>query len=233
MSKTLNEYRQLVHFLGQTLGKDYEIVLHWKSERNSFYIAAIEHSYISGRNMNSPITGFALQLVQDKVYLQKDYVTQYFATTDDNRKIQGSTYFIKDGADGICGLLCINFDTSRYVNLANEVLRMTGVDMPSVNHLIQPNDGETDAVATLSEPVAAAKPAEALHADVEAIINSSIDPQLLQPGVVMTPETRVQIVQELSDKGVFQIKGVMPHVAKVLGVSEPSVYRYLRMIDKP
>ena len=39
---------KLTHFLGQVLGKSYEVVFHIISKKGS-YIAAIENSHISGR----------------------------------------------------------------------------------------------------------------------------------------------------------------------------------------
>lgn len=224
----LKKYKKLTTFLGQVLGENYEVVLHWKDENNSFYIAAIENSVVSGRTINSPITDLALKLVQEKVYEEKDYVANYVAKAKSNHKVKGSTYFIKNDKQELLGLLCINFDTDRYVKLADNILALTGLNVDTSNTLLT----EEDKTNTIQQDSSISiQPEEILHSDVDEIISSSIDPQLLQPGVSMTPETKTKIVQELQDKGVFQIKGVMPHVAKIMGISEPSVYRYLRKIN--
>ena len=42
MVSELERYQGLVHFLGQVLGSNYEVVLHWINQDDSYYIAAIE-----------------------------------------------------------------------------------------------------------------------------------------------------------------------------------------------
>lgn len=214
MAQSLNEYKTLVAFLGLTLASDYEIVLHWIDKNGSYYIAAIEHAEISGRNLNSPITGFALELVKKRIYEHQDYVANYKAEAG-TKSIQGSTFFIKDDAGKLLGLLCINFDASDYLEITQKLASLTHLPFS----------------LQAGEPVNAPA-SEFLHTSVEEIIYSVIDPALLQPGVTLTQEKKVALCAQLDERGVFQIKGAIPKVAKVLGVSEPSVYRYLKMINQ-
>ncbi|EIR5586132.1 helix-turn-helix domain-containing protein, partial [Campylobacter jejuni] len=41
-----------------------------------------------------------------------------------------------------------------------------------------------------------------------------------------------EIAEKLYEKGIFNIKGAVPIVAKFLKISEPSVYRYLKKFKK-
>ncbi|AEB06414.1 YheO-like domain-containing protein [Coriobacterium glomerans PW2] len=227
MSATIDEYRKLVHFLGIILGNDYEIVLHWRDSDGSYYIAEIEHSYISGRNINSPITDLALELVKNKTYLKQDYVSGYKATSSGKKSVQGSTYFIKDETGtSLQGMLCINFDPSRYVQLANSVLSLTGLDDIPIRSLVNGAHSTTESNSVENAAI------EMLHSSVDDSIRAIVDTHLMDPNVTLTQETRMKIVQALYDKGVFQIKGALPNVAKILNVSDQTIYRYLRMIDK-
>ncbi len=52
-------------FLGEVLGEQYEIVFHVITEDGA-YIAAIANNHISGRSLDSPLTAFASELMQNK-----------------------------------------------------------------------------------------------------------------------------------------------------------------------
>ncbi|MDR3241623.1 MAG: PAS domain-containing protein [Lactobacillaceae bacterium] len=222
----LDKYKAITQFLAYTLGADHEIVLHWRDKNGSFYIAEIENSDISGRDANSPITGFALELVQNKVYEEQNFVSHYFAQTQNGREIKGSTYFIKGANGKLLGLLCINFDVSKYVNLSEDILQMVGISKDTALQLKSQQNTNMPVVFEKEKNQAE----EILHSDVTEIIRSSIDEHLLQPGVIMSPETKIKIIQGLSNKGIFQIKGVLPYVAEIMGISESSVYRYLQKV---
>lgn len=225
MQSDINTYTRLTHFLGDVLGPDYEIVLHWKDEEDSYYIAAIEHSYISGRDKNSPITGFALQLVRNKTYLQQDYVSGYTAQSEGTGQVRGSTFFIKDSEGGLSGLLCVNFSPGRYVQLSRMIMNLAGMDDQS--------EGEN---AGLLSQVEGSRPEstaiEFLHSNIYETISDIVGPYLPRPGVTLTPETRMKIVKMLDEKGIFQIKGALPRVADMLQVSSQTIYRYLKVVER-
>ena len=48
----------------------------------------------------------------------------------------------------------------------------------------------------------------------------------------MTPDERMELLLDLYDTGVFELKGAVSRAAFVLGMSEPSVYRYLAKIRR-
>ena len=42
----------------------------------------------------------------------------------------------------------------------------------------------------------------------------------------------MEIIRDLNNNGMFLLKGAVATVAEVMGVSEPSVYRYLQKVKK-
>ncbi|EAL1089828.1 DNA-binding protein, partial [Campylobacter jejuni] len=104
------QFIKLTYFLGEVLGEQYEIVFHVITEDGA-YIAAIANSHISGRSLDSPLTAFASELMQNKKYLEKDFLCDYKALVGKSKLIRGSTFFIKNH-DKLVGILCINHDTS-------------------------------------------------------------------------------------------------------------------------
>lgn len=199
-------YEKLVKFLGEVLGQNYEIVLHDINQKGSS-VVAIENSHISGRSINSPLTGFALELIQSKKYLECDYITNYKAKTSSNLKINGSTFFIKNGQN-IEGMLCINYDGSKFEKLSNDLLKLANLTAQDAKTSAQ------DAIEQLSENI------EEIIEDIlkRHDLNAS-DPK---------PKNRTECIKRLYENGIFNVKGSIPKVAKYLNISEPSVYRYLQ-----
>ena len=48
----------------------------------------------------------------------------------------------------------------------------------------------------------------------------------------LSQSDRVEIIRDLNNNGMFLLKGAVATVAEVMGVSEPSVYRYLQKVKK-
>ena len=71
---------------------------------------------------------------------------------------------------------------------------------------------------------------EVLSNNIYDTISEFINPDLLDQ-VNLNIETKISIIKELNEQGIFNIKGSVAKVAKVLNVSESSVYRYVKMVE--
>ncbi|MDD7114199.1 MAG: PAS domain-containing protein, partial [Lachnospiraceae bacterium] len=69
----LEQYKIIVDFLGKALGPDYEVVLQDLTNGKNAIIA-IANNNVSGRQLGSPLTNTALQLLSSKVYQTSNYV---------------------------------------------------------------------------------------------------------------------------------------------------------------
>lgn len=205
-----DQYKIIVKFLAEALGSNYEVILH-DINKPGANIAAISNSHISGRSTNSPITGFALELMQSKKYLETDYITNYKAKSKLNQNITGSTLFIKNG-ENLVGMLCINHDTSKFETLSNEILKLGNLDPKESKVIIE------EAVEQLNE---------SLEEIIENILN--ISPQDTHK---LKPKQRIACIIKLYEKGIFNVKNSIPKVAKYMEISESSIYRYLQNIQK-
>lgn len=223
--KNLEKYKTLVSFLSTVLGKNYEIVLHWL-DKKELHIAMIENSHISGRSVDSPLTAFALEMISNKTYQEKDFVTGYKASTKNGTEIQGSTFFIKNEKGALLGLLCINFDPSPYKDLAGKVLELGNISF-SRTELFKDRSKSPELPAAGEH-----EPREMLSENIKDIILSVIDPELLSNKFALNQETKIEVVDQLDKLGIFQLKGAVSQVAEVLHISDPSIYRYLKIIHK-
>lgn len=226
--KVINQYKHLVEFLGIVLGENYEVILHI-IEKDHSYVGAIANNYISGRTNNAPLTGLALKLMRDKTYQNKDYVTNYKGITKSGAEIRSSTYFIKDENKELIGMLCINFDFSKHKKIANDVLALAMLQLNMFNTI---EDETTTSEKNTEEEDNNNEMIEYFSDSIEEVVYSIIDPTLLSPSVALKQEQKVDIISQLHKKGIFQLKGAVAQVAELLNISEPSVYRYLKMIDK-
>lgn len=222
---------KLTHFLGQVLGKSYEVVFHIISKKGS-YIAAIENSHISGRTIDSPLTAFASKLLQEKAYLKKDFLFHYKAQTKENKLLNGSTFFIKKG-EKLVGILCINHDTSEIQKAVHKIIEIENLSgFGEITASLMSESGDSSSFGESPQPQNAQISIENLSHNIEDILAQSIDLNYLKSGFTLSATQKNDIIKNLYQKGIFNIKGSLYIVAKLLKISEPSVYRYLNKLKK-
>ena len=209
----LQHYIKLTEFLGQALGPDYEVALHDMTDKNRS-IVAIANNHISGREIGAPLTNVALKILMDKSYETQDYRLHYCGLSAEGKTLRSSTMFIKHNGK-LVGMLCINFDDSRYLAASENVLRLCHPDIFIDDH-IAPQQAEP------GDPFPRAA-------------GDAVGRELIRLGVTadrLTPDERMQIIASLENGGIFLLKGAVKDVADALHCSQASVYRYLSQIKK-
>ena len=217
----LKHYKQFVKFLSIIMGKDFEIILYW-IDQSQVSIAAIENNHISGRTLDSPITEFGMSLIKNKVYLKQDYVTHFNSINHKNVQLSSSTFFIKNENDTLFGMLGINHDQSK----AHDIVQK----LDEIKQLICPLTDEMDSEQAMSSNETWST--QILSDNIEEIVYSIISPEIIHADVNLSQDLKVNIVRTLDQRGIFAMKGAVTTVADILQISEPSVYRYLKMIEK-
>ena len=200
----LLHYTRLVEFLGHVLGPDYEIILHEILPEQS-RVAAIANGGISGRDVGAPITNAALRMIMQKQYESNNYIINYTGQLSNGKTLRSSTMFIKDGGK-LVGLLCVNFDDSRFHD-----------DAPAK----QP----------AAPQHAAAQPAEHFQSDMNGLMEDLFATVTRDAGVPLrrlTQAERAEIVARLYEQGMFELRGAVQFTVEKLGCSQASVYRYIK-----
>ena len=209
----LRQYKVLVEFLGKALGPDYEVVLQTIGPEGSG-IAAIANGRVSGRGVGSPVTSTALKMIMRRQYTDQDYSLNYTGMLSNGKAIRSSTMFIKDQGR-LVGMLCINFDDSRFHELSDAPLRV-----------IHPDD-------YLQRGLPVSEGTEFFQSDVNTMMQELFEEataSLQVPPDRLNQEERLQIITQLYDRGMFQLKGAVPFVMEKLGCSQASIYRYLSKV---
>jgi len=220
---TLKQYSILVEFLGKALGPDYEIALYdIGSETNS--LVAIANGYISGRAIGAPMTNMALNTMSNKLYKNSNYKLNYHGISKDQRILRSSTMFIKDETEELVGMLCINFDDRKFVNLSNEILKLCHPDELIEKHCTY------ESINTLSEDEV-----ETFSGSISEVTETVLNKVLASKNIPidrLTQDERLDVIDILIQKGVFMLKGAVSEVAKQLHCSEPTIYRYINKLNK-
>ena len=220
----LQHYIKLTEFLGKALGPDYEVSLH-DLTRKDRSIIAIANNYISGREVGAPLTNMALSSLRDKSYERMDYHLHYYSINVNGKDLRSSTFFIKDSGK-LIGLLCINFDDSRYRDVCDRILSLCHPDLFVTDVLPQ-------AGATWDEALEDCPAAEKFCNSADAVAVDAINWELNRMGVTpkqLTPGKRLQVIAALEASGTFLLKGAVKSAAASLRCSQASVYRYITQI---
>ena len=216
----LQQYVKLTEFLGVALGPDYEVALHDLTDKNRSIIA-IANSHISGREIGAPLTNVALSILMDKSYETQDYRLHYSGVSAGGKKLRSCTMFIKQNGR-LIGMLCINFDDSRYQALSNQILQLCHPDL-FAQRLFRPEEDSPPPQSPPHRPETFRNSTEAVAHELERLGVSAER---------LTSDERLQIITALEESGIFLLKGSVKDVAAGLRCSQASVYRYLAQIKK-
>lgn len=220
----IQQYSALVDFLGRTLGPDYEIVLHDLGKKKPS-VVAIANGHVSGRSIGAPLTNTAMQIIAERTYETQSAQLNYRGLSADGKLLRCSTFFIKEEHGALAGLLCINFDDSRYRELSERVFSLCHPDeyaernitISAVPLSLEGNEPETfySSIASATEDA------------LSSVMNSASI-----PADRLTQEEKMEIVGLLNQKGVFMLKGAVSEVAEKLSCSPASIYRYLSKLNR-
>ena len=207
MYKSLEPYAKLVNFLSAALGDNCEIALHDLTSKDQ-EIVAISNNPISGREVGAKLSNLSLHYLEEKQYLNHDFVMNYKTVGNDGKLMRAATYFIKEeGREMPVGMLCINVNISDLEYLTSTIKKILGIKE------------EKDIEFKMDNPV------EILSSPLDEMIDMYIKECLEKMGF---PSEKIKVVKYLQEKGTFKVKGAIVLVAEKLAVSEPTVYRYLK-----
>lgn len=189
------------------LGDRYEVILHDLSHVESS-IVGIEGS-ITHRKIGGPATNYLIQLLREYGDEAKDSIN-YKNVMPDGRVLLSSTIFIRDNDGKIIGSLCINQDLTDFM-VANRLLERL-VEFKNEEHEV---------------------PKEMFAQDISEVMESMVGSELAlvnKPVAYMQKEDKLALVDDLEHKGIFDVKGSVEYVAECLGVTNFTVYNYLKEI---
>ena len=197
---------QLVEGIFQMLGSRYEVILLDLSHVESSIVALAGD--VTHRKIGGPVTNYLLQLLQ-KYGDSAPNSINYRNVTTDGRILRSSTIFIRDENGHIVGSLCINQDLTDYI-----VASRLHQEMVSFQHPAEEDEAE-----------------ELFAHDISEVMEDMVRTELgmvQKPVAYMQKEDKLSIVGNLANRGIFDVKGSVEYVAECLGVTNFTVYNYLK-----
>ncbi len=211
--KLLESYIPLVDFIADIIGPHCEVLLHDVIDVQDSVIA-IRNGYISGRYVGCPLTDLGLKLLENKAYLNNNARVNYRSRTDSGENLISSTYYIKDEAGVLIGMICVNIlknPNGHFTKTLTDPLLQT-----VLNNVTGSNDQE--------------EVIESLSTSLDNVVDEATRKLITKNNIPverMSMDEKNVIVQELRETGIFKIKGAITKVASALKTSESTIYRYL------
>ena len=151
------------------------------------------------------------------------------AAIANGKTIRSSTMFIKDGGK-LVGLLCINFDDSRFHAISDAILKLIHPDDFVHQHYF-PVDAPAKQPMQPQHP--APDPAEHFQSDMNGLMEELFDTVTKSVSVPLdrlTQAERTQIIAKLYDQGMFELRGAVQFTVHKLACSQASIYRYIKKV---
>lgn len=214
MNDTVKKYIPLVDFLECVLSKNSEVVLHDLTQPDSS-VVDIRNGQISGRSIGAPATDLALKILHNNKS-DKIVISNYTSHSTTGKPLRSASLLIKEN-DKCVGMLCVNTDLTIIQNLEEITAQISAIFGQASNS--NTNTTESEKLVNSPSNLVSARIRE-LTGNKGYSVNN------------LTQLDRINIIRTLHNEGLFLLKGAVSNTAITMGVSEPTVYRYLQQVKK-
>ena len=208
----IESYIPMVRFIAAIAGPRCEVALHDLEDVNHSIIA-IENGHVTGRSVGDGLIDFAIGPAFEND--DQEFIANiYGKTTADNKRLRLSGYYIRNAENEIVGLLCVTTDVTDFIWMKKLIEHELLMDLDTAAPVVQ--SGETDQRAL----------------SVSDMLDVTCRQAMKQLGFTdmksMRKDDKMKVIAMLNEKNLFAMKGIIKLTAAKLGMSEPSVYRYVR-----
>jgi len=203
----LNSLSVMADTIVQFFGRNCEVAIHDLSrlECSLAYIAGS----VTGRVVGAPATDLLIEHIAKHGDAAPD-LPPYSTNTMDGRPLKSSLSFIRDSKGQLLFAVCMNYNVTSHLNaiaLLNDHIRMS-----------------TASEAGESVETFASTPAETSEAIVRKVLR-----EFGKHPVDLTREERIALICEFQQAGAFRFKGMVEHIAKLMGISKYTLYSYKKV----
>lgn len=215
----IHEYLQsfipVIDFLAEILGRNSEIVLHDLTNLDSSIIA-IKNNHITKRKVGDPATDYVLRVVKQGIDEKTPFTINYRGITRrDNGQIRSASLYIRYKGK-LVGMICVNTDETVFSEVKSH--------LDALDVLLSTYKQNENKPSPIMEYVSRSVEEMANNAILDLSVERGITPSKFKP------DDKFTIVETLYNNGFFLLKGGVQEVARLLDISEPTVYRYIQSI---
>ncbi|EMH1202844.1 PAS domain-containing protein [Serratia marcescens] len=197
----LSQLNVIAEGLSATFSPFCEVVVH--DLQNPDHAILAIHNNLSGREVGQSATELGLARIASAEF--PSVIANYGNQFADGRPVKSTSIGIKNAQGDYVAALCLNVDMTLFRGMQSALAQFTQTAAGAVTEHLEPSGAE--AIRNRIDRFAAR------HATT--------------PRALKTPE-RKQLIQELREQGLLEVKKAMETVAQHLGVSRASVYLYAK-----
>jgi predicted transcriptional regulator YheO len=136
-------------------------------------------------------------------------VHTYCTTSNEGRSLKSTTTLLRDEEGRAIAAFCINFDTTEFYNASQALLPFLHpeIDAPTSAETFAHSAGET----------------------VEALFHNAVR-EIGKHQTTMNVDEKKRLIAMLEADGLFQFKGAVEQVAKLMGITRFTVYNYIKRV---
>ncbi len=210
----VESYIPMAKFLAAVLGPSCEVVLHYLEDLDHSLVY-VANGELSGRRVGDGLVNFNVDSLFDLDNCHEDFkanvVSKIAADSEEIMRI--SSFFIRDEGK-IIGFLGVNQSMTQLLKLRSEL----------------------DCIMNLPQEGTPYPPLSRKAISAKNMIDAYLQEALANAGCgdssQLTKESRKQVIDYLERKNIFAVKGCVNHIAKCLGVSVPTIYRYISEVKE-
>ncbi|THB81226.1 MAG: transcriptional regulator [Desulfobacteraceae bacterium] len=211
--RLLSNLKQLAELMTRMFGDQCEVTIHDVTTQQMQLVHITGN--VTGRAPGAPVTDVVARPLLTYGDAVKDRHC-FMTLTDDGRELKSSTSYIRDSKGKVVYAFCINYNTTDFHNaiqLMKSFVNVTNAE----NH-------DADGQEIKPEKISFS-----INSTVDTLFEQAVAEIGKRPASMNTDE-KVRLVRILELKGAFQIRGVVNQVALRLGVTNFTVYNYLKKI---
>ncbi|WP_153448637.1 helix-turn-helix transcriptional regulator [Vibrio algicola] len=201
----LHAMETMVDAIATMFGEHTEVLLHALDEDDPC-VTKIANGHITGREVGAPITNIALLKLEEGYDVSSPYITK----SSDGKTLRSYTTIIRNSSQQAIGLICVNSNLDAPFQSVMQAL------LPGIPHYHEGN---------ITPEVFAKSNSDAMLDTIHTVR----DNVLANTNIAPSKKNR-EIVTELFDLGVFDIKDSAQIAATELDTSVHTIYRYLRQL---
>ncbi len=205
--KYIRLYEPIMRGMKELIGNNIEFILHDLSSPQSSVAVVVGN--ITNRHVGAPSTNVVIEALKKYGDDAQD-ILGYSSVSKDGRTLRSSTIFIRDENGHIVGCFCFNVDLTDYYiaeNLLKNFCTLNSMEEKGSQEVFAQDIGEV----------------------AEEIVQYEIN-KFGKPVPMMNRNEKLQLIEILDAKGVFDVKGSPEMVARYLGASVFTVYNYMKQI---
>jgi predicted transcriptional regulator YheO len=187
-------------------GRNCEVCVHDLTSLHSSLVYI--QGQVTGRQPGAPATDLLVKMLSSDD--GNTNVHSYQTISSDGRALKSTTTLIRDEKGRPIAAFCINFDTTDFFNAGQALLPFLG----------SPENGASPSPETFAHSVGET---------VEALFHNAVR-EIGKHQATMNVDEKKRLIAGLEADGLFQFKGAVEQVAKMMGITRFTVYNYLKRV---